>query len=282
MAKINICSLQLDLKDSDNFEKISLEVDKVLSEDEQTHMIVLSELAVSGVKPDEEKSLSTFLPLFSDLAKKYDTWLIPGTFHEFEDDVIYNTCPVINNEGNLVTKARKLYPWLPYENQITPGNEICTFEYPGTGIIGVHICYDLWFPETSRALAMAGAELIINPTLTPTQDREIETVMVRATAVQQQCYYVDVNSVGEQGCGQSIACDPEGNVLHISNDQEDIFTIEVDFDLVRNSRKNGIMGLGQNLKSYRDNPFSSMIKEKRNENYLESLGELTQEKHKDD
>ena len=282
MAKINICSLQLNLKDSDNFEKISSEVDKVLSEGEQTHMIVLSELAVTGVKPDKEKSLLTFLPLFSDLAKKYDTWLIPGTFHEFEDDVIYNTCPVINNEGELVAKARKLYPWLPYENQITPGNEICTFEYPGAGIIGVHICYDLWFPETSRALAMAGAELIINPTLTPTQDREIETVMVRATAAQQQCYYVDVNSVGEQGCGQSIACDPEGNVLHASDDQEDIFTVEVDFDFVRNSRKNGIMGLGQNLKSYRDNPFSSMIKEKRNENYLESLGELTQYKKEDD
>lgn len=282
MAKINICSLQLDLNDSDNFEKISLEVDKVLSEGEQTHMIVLSELAVSGVKPDKEKSLSTFLPLFSNLAKRYDTWLIPGTFHEFERDVIYNTCPVINNEGDLVTKARKLYPWLPYENQITPGNEICTFEYPGAGIVGVHICYDLWFPETSRALAMAGAELIINPTLTPTQDRDIETVMVRATAAQQQCYYVDVNSVGEQGCGQSIACDPEGNVLHISNDLEDIFTVEVDFDFVRNSRKSGIMGLGQNLKSYRDNPFSSMIEEKRNENYLESLGELTQYKKEDD
>ena len=282
MAKINICSLQLNLKDSDNFEKISSEVDKVLSEGEQIHMIVLSELAVTGVKPDKEKSLLTFLPLFSDLAKKYHTWLIPGTFHEFEDDVIYNTCPVINNEGELVAKARKLYPWLPYENQITPGNEICTFEYPGAGIIGVHICYDLWFPETSRALAMAGAELIINPTLTPTQDREIETVMVRATAAQQQCYYVDVNSVGEQGCGQSIACDPEGNVLHASDDQEDIFTVEVDFDFVRNSRKNGIMGLGQNLKSYRDNPFSSMIKEKRNNNYLESLGELTQLKKEDD
>ena len=282
MAKINICSLQLNLKDSDNFEKISSEVDKVLSEDEKIHMIVLSELAVSGVKPDEEKSLSIFLPLFSDLAKKYDTWLIPGTFHEFENDVIYNTCPVIDNEGELVAKARKLYPWLPYENQITPGNKICTFEYPGAGIIGVHICYDLWFPETSRALAMAGSELIINPTLTPTQDREIETVMVRATAAQQQCYYIDVNSVGEQGCGQSIACDPEGNVLHISNDFEDIFTVEVDFDFVRNSRKNGIMGLGQNLKSYRDNPFSSMIKEKRNNNYLESLGALTQLKKEDD
>ena len=129
---------------------------------------------------------------------------------------------------------------------------------------------------------MAGAELIINPTLTPTQDRKIETVMVRATAAQQQCYYVDVNSVGEQGCGQSIACDPEGNILHASDDQEDIFTVEVDFDFVRNSRKNGIMGLGQNLKSYRDKPFSSMIKEKRNEKYLESLGELTQHKKEDE
>jgi len=282
MTMLRLCSLQLDLASSGNQKRILQKIHHALENDDRTDILVLSELAVSGVKPDKEKSLSTFLPLFSDLAKKNDTWLIPGTFHEFEDDVIYNTCPVINNEGELVAKARKLYPWLPYENQITPGNEICTFEYPGAGIIGVHICYDLWFPETSRALAMAGAELIINPTLTPTQDREIETVMVRATAAQQQCYYVDVNSVGEQGCGQSIACDPEGNVLHASDNKEDIFSVEVDFDFVRNSRKNGIMGLGQNLKSYRDNPFSSMIEEKRNENYLESLGELTQHKHKDD
>ena len=282
MPSLKISCFQLSLAETDNLDKATNSIDTFFSKNQRTDLIVLSELAITGVNPDRKKSLDKFLPTLKNLAKKYDTWLIPGTFHEFENDVIYNTCPVINNDGELVSKARKLYPWLPYENQITPGNEICTFEYPGAGIIGVHICYDLWFPETSRALAMAGAELIINPTLTPTQDREIETVMVRATAAQQQCYYVDVNSVGEQGCGQSIACDPEGNVLHISNDLEDIFTVEVDFDFVRNSRKNGIMGLGQNLKSYRDKPFSSMIKEKRNENYLESLGELTQQKHKDD
>jgi len=279
---LKIKCLQLSLNKEDNQLRIIESIQKIFSSNQSFDLVVMSELAVAGIQPNKEKSLTTFLPLFSDLAKKYDTWLIPGTFHEFEDDVIYNACPVINNKGELVAKARKLYPWLPYENQITPGSEICSFEYPGAGIIGVHICYDLWFPETSRALAMAGAELIINPTLTPTQDREIETVMVRATSAQQQCYYVDVNSVGEQGCGHSIACDPEGNVLHISNDLEDIFTVEVDFDFVRNSRKNGIMGLGQNLKSYRDNPFSSMIKEKRNNNYLESLGALTQLKKEDD
>ena len=282
MPSINISCFQLSLAETNNLDKATKNINTFFTENQSADLIVLSELAITGVNPDRKKSLDNFLPTLKDLAKKYNTWMIPGTFHEFEDNIIYNTCPVINNNGELVSKARKLYPWLPYENQITPGNEICTFEYPGAGIIGVHICYDLWFPETSRALAMAGAELIINPTLTPTKDREIETIMVRATAAQQQCYYVDVNSVGEQGCGQSIACDPDGNVLHISGDQEDIFTVEVDFDFVRNSRKNGIMGLGQNLKSYRDNPFSSMIEEKRNENYLESLGELTQQKHKDD
>ena len=282
MNLLTIACLQLSLAKEKNLAKILNSVDELLQKNNEIDLLALSELSATGIYPKKNESLEKFLPVFSDLAKKFEVWLLPGSFHEFEKDVIYNTCPVINDKGELVAKARKLYPWLPYENQITPGNEICTFEYPGAGIIGVHICYDLWFPETSRALAMAGAELIINPTLTPTKDREIETVMVRSTAAQQQCYYVDVNSVGEQGCGQSIACDPEGNVLHISNDLEDIFTVEVDFDFVRNSRKNGIMGLGQNLKSYRDKPFSSMIKEKRNENYLESLGELTQQKHKDD
>ena len=282
MNLLTIACLQLSLAKEKNLAKILNSVDELLQKNNEIDLLALSELSATGIYPKKNESLEKFLPVFSDLAKKFEVWILPGSFHEFEKDVIYNTCPVINDKGELVAKARKLYPWLPYENQITPGNEICTFEYPGAGIIGVHICYDLWFPETSRALAMAGAELIINPTLTPTKDREIETIMVRATAAQQQCYYVDVNSVGEQGCGQSIACDPDGNVLHISGDQEDIFTVEVDFDFVRNSRKNGIMGLGQNLKSYRDNPFSSMIEEKRNENYLESLGELTQQKHKDD
>jgi predicted amidohydrolase len=145
---------------------------------------------------------------------------------------------------------------------------------PGKGTVGLHICYDLWFPETSRALALAGAELIINPTLTPTKDREIETLMVRTTAAQQQAYYIDVNSCGDQGCGLSIAADPDGNVLHKSSDQEDLFTIDVDFDVSHNSRIKGFMGLGQNLKSYRDRSFNELGSISKNQDYLDNLGDL--------
>jgi len=108
MAKINICSLQLNLKDSDNFEKISLEVDKVLSEGEQTHMIVLSELAVSGVKPDEEKPLSIFLPLFSDLAKKYDTCQKNGLIVRPILDTVALCPPLIISEKEIDELTDKL------------------------------------------------------------------------------------------------------------------------------------------------------------------------------
>ena len=212
------------------------------------------------------------MKLLQCIAKENNVWLIPGSFYEKTKKNIFNTAPVFNASGELVTKARKLYPWLPYEKDVDHGSDFCCFEFPGKGIIGVHICYDLWFPETSRQLALMGSELIINPTLTPTKDREIETVMVRSTAAQQQLYYLDVNSCGDQGCGMSIVANPEGEIMHLSKNNEDIFIVEIDFDFVHKSRKEGFMGLGQNLKSYRDKPVNS--KQDINKEYLNSLGVL--------
>ena len=138
-------------------------------------------------------------------------WLIPGSFYHHQEDKITNVAPVISNSGELISLCTKTYPFLPYEKDIAGGEDACVFEIPGVGIIGVHICYDLWFPETSRALAIKGAEVIIHPSLTDTCDRKEEQVMARATAIQQQCFYIDVNAGGKQGCGQSIIIGPEGD-----------------------------------------------------------------------
>ena len=94
----------------------------------------------------------------------------------------------------------------------------------------MHICYDLWFPETSRALAMNGAQVILHPSLTDTCDRDEEKIMARATAIQQQCYYIDVNAGGKQGRGLSIALGPEGEILNESSAGEEVVLIEVDTD----------------------------------------------------
>ena len=96
--------------------------------------------------------------------------------------------------------------------------------------------------------------------------------MVRSTSAQQQSYYIDINSCGDQGCGMSIATDPHGEILHLSQREEDIFIIDVDFNFANRTRKEGFMGLGQNLKSYRDNPFIGSRAS--NNEYLKSLGQI--------
>jgi predicted amidohydrolase len=96
--------------------------------------------------------------------------------------------------------------------------------------------------------------------------------MARATAIQQQCYYFDVNAGGNQGCGKSIVIGPEGQVLTELGSSEEVALLEVDLDSVDRVRQRGIKGLGQPLKSFRDNPkyFESTL----NKKYLEALGKL--------
>lgn len=273
MSKLKVACLQLDLQKTDNLESILNSIEKTCIDHPSIELVVLSELAVGGAGALETRHpLNKYTEVFSKIAKDNNIWLIPGSFYENYNNQVFNTAPVFDPNGKLIAKARKIYPWLPYEEHVDSSSNFCVFEIPNKGIVGIHICYDLWFPETSRQLALNGAELIINPTLTPTDDREIETIMVRATAAQQQAYYIDVNSCGDQGCGMSIASDPEGSVLHLASNEEDIFFIEIDFEFARNSRREGFMGLGQNLKSYRDNPVHEH--KQINKEYLDKLGDL--------
>ena len=277
MNKLRLAALQLELKKTNNISYLLSELNNLCSKSNELDLIVLSELAVGGAGAKNcAHSFSKYENIFSDFAKKYSVYLIPGTFYEETASGSFNIAPVFDRDGKLISKAKKIFPWLPYEIDVESSNEVCVFNFEDKGNIGIHICYDLWFPETSRALAMSGAELIINPTMTPTKDRDIETIMVQATAAQQQCYYVDINGSGEQGNGKSIICDYEGSIIDYASDKKKIFEIEIDFDLVKEARMNGFMGLGQPIKSFRDNPFEPT--NYKNEEYLNELGNLEKKK----
>ena len=273
MKPFSIAALQLDLDYSDNFNLVVEKTYQVAKRYSWVQMIVLSELAVGGSSRSLEYSLEKQLPKFQDIAKELGVWYIPGSFYDHTKDEVKNIAPVISPKGDLVTTCTKTYPFLPYEVGIAPGLQPCVFEVPEVGIFGMHICYDLWFPETSRALAMNGAQVILHPSLTDTCDRDEEKIMARATAIQQQCYYIDVNAGGKQGKGLSIALGPEGEVLNESSEAEDIVLIEIDTNKVDRVRKRGIKGLGQPLKSFRDNP-EPFTKKTTNRKYLKDLGVL--------
>ncbi|MET0714525.1 MAG: carbon-nitrogen hydrolase family protein, partial [Mycetocola sp.] len=144
----------------------------------------------------------------------------------------------------VVARYRKLFPWRPYE-ELTPGRDFTTFDIPGVGRVGLAICFDGSFPEVARQLAWLGAEVIIQPTLTTTRDREMEVVMARANAFANQVFVVNLNGAAPSGVGESVLVDPEGTVLQCASDGEEVIFAVLDLDRVSQVRTYGSFGLNR-------------------------------------
>jgi formamidase len=186
------------------------------------------------------------------LARQTGQWLVPGSMFEMDGDKLYNTALVISPKGEIVAKYRKMFPWLPFEAGTTPGDEFCVFDIPSIGRLGLCICYDMWYPEVCRTLTWMGAEVILQPTLTPTSDRELELVMVRANALFNQTYFISVNGIGTWGGGRSLMVDPDGRILQEAGTNQTVLTEVIDLDKVTRTREYGTIGLAQTLKQLRD------------------------------
>ena len=241
-------------------------------------MVLFSELAPYGPLPRHAQPLpSPAEAAFQEMAAKHKVWLLPGSQYErASDGAIYNTASVIDPAGQVVARYRKMFPFRPYEEGIAPGTSFCVFDVPAVGRFGVSICYDIWFPETTRTLTAMGAEVLLHPVLTGSIDREVELSIARATAAQFQCYVFDINGVGAGGIGRSCIVDPAGHLLHQAAGEEEIIPIEVDLAQVRRQRETGIRGLGQVLKSFRDRPREFPVYDRAAgfDAYLATLGPL--------
>ncbi len=261
-----------------NVEAMRHRLDVLMARFPWTQMVLFSELAPFGPL---DKYAQTFpndaLHQFQEDARRHSVWLIPGSmFEKAEDGRIFNTSVVINPEGEIVAKYSKMFPFRPYEAGIAAGTEFCVFDVPEVGRFGLSICYDIWFPETTRQLTSQGVEVLLHPVLTGTTDRDAELAIARATAAQFQCYVFDVNGLAAGGVGRSVVIDPSATVLHQSAGQEDMFPIEIDLDQVRRQRETGIKGLGQVLKSFRDRDvdFDVYNRASGRDAYLHGLGPL--------
>jgi len=189
------------------------------------------------------------------VAKGVGRWIVAGSILELgEEDRIYNTAIVCSPTGRLVARYRKVFPWEPFEGVSRGTEPPPVFTIPGVGKVGVMICYDGWFPEMARGLALRGAEVIAHPTLTTTADREEELVMARANAIANQLYVVNVNASVTVGGGRSIGVDPEGRVLFEGGGGEELLTEVLDLDRLKTVRSQGTRGLNQVLAHFRAAP----------------------------
>lgn len=259
-----------------NIDRMKARLEILMSIYPWVQMVMFSELAAFGPLIKHAQPVpNPRVKEFCELAAKYGIWLLPGSMFEKEGNRIFNTATVINPEGQIVGRYKKMFPFYPYEQGVSPGTEFLVFDVPDVGRFGVSICYDIWFPETTRTLAAMGAEVILHPVLTGSIDRDIELAIARASAAINQCFIFDINGLDAGGNGRSIICGPDGMVQYQADVGEELMPLEIDIERVRRSRELGVLRLGQTLKSFRDRAVDFSVYDRDTpQPYLNSLGSL--------
>ena len=235
---------------------LAAEVARLLADEPRIQMVVYPEIHLFGGS-DRAEDANTWLaeaaePLdgarvaaLSRIAAHNGVWLVPGSVPESADGKIFNTAVVFDSRGTLVASYRKVFPWRPYEAW-SPGSEWVTFDVPDVGRFGLSICYDSWFPESTRQLGWLGAEVVLNIVKTVGPDRAHELVLARANAIVNQVYFLSLNAAGPVGAGRSIYVDPDGDVLAELPAADSAVTIlELDLDRVSEIRDHGTAGLNR-------------------------------------
>jgi deaminated glutathione amidase len=284
MTPFAIAGIQMHLQHGSNIEAMRARVDLTMHLYPWVQMALFSELAVHGPLLQYAQPLPGAVEeAFQNMARHHRIWLVNGSMYERREGGIFNTTSVINPDGEVVGRYRKMFPFRPLEEGVQAGSEFLTFDVEGAGRFGVLNCYDIWFPETSRQLAAMGADVILHPVMTHTIDRDVDIAISHATSAMMQCYVFDVNGLGAGGNGRSCVFDPSGRALHMADTTEQIIPLEIDMGLARRSRERGMRGLGQTLKSFRDRPVNFPVYERGFDgSYLDGLGALASPRRVDE
>jgi beta-ureidopropionase len=187
--------------------------------------------------------------LMKEYARKHAMVIVVPVYEEDITGVYYNTCAVIDADGSYLGKYRKTHiPQVAgfYEKFFfKPGNSGWPVFDTAYCRLGVYICYDRHFPEGWRAIALAGAEYIVNPSATVAGlSQYLWKLEQPASAVANGCFIGAVNRVGTEApwnigkfYGSSYVVDPRGNFLcEASEDKDELVTADMDMDKVREVR----------------------------------------------
>lgn len=177
---------------------------------------------------------------FAALARDNRVWLT-GSLLESKDGRHFNTQVVYSPDGELAASYSKIHlvPMLDEHLYLAGGDRLGLVELPW-GPTGLAICYDLRFPEIFRRYALDGARLILMPAEWPNPRRMHWRTLLRARAIENQCFLAACNRVGTSAgtsfFGASAVINPWGEALVEAGDTETLLTVTVDLDTVDDVR----------------------------------------------
>lgn len=154
---------------------------------------------------------------------------------------VYNSCVLVGPRGLVATYRKVHLPYLGVDRFTTQGEGLYRAVQADEMRIGMHICYDGSFPESSRCLALDGADLLVLPTNWPPGADTFAKYLPNARALENNVYFMSVNRVGtERGfrfIGNSRICDPNGNpIADAPHENEQVLRATIDCAKARNKR----------------------------------------------
>lgn len=201
--------------------------------------------------------------LYSRLARKLGVVIVTSMFERRAAGLYHNTAIVFDSDGSEAGRYRKTHipddPGFYEKFYFTPGDMGIKPVRTSLGLLGVLVCWDQWYPEAARLMALQGAELLIYPTAIGWQDtdpedekqrqREAWITVQRGHAVANGIPVIAVNRVGHEDdlsgasdgitfWGSSFVAGPQGEFLHLSPaDREETALVDIDLHRCENVRR---------------------------------------------
>jgi len=240
---INLVQYNPEWEDKEkNKEKIVSLVDKKVDEGS---LVIFPEMTLTGftMKASKfaEKLNGESFQFFSNLAKDNKVTILAGII-ENENGNYFNSVIHLDLSGKLISKYRKIHPFSfsTEDKHYKKGKRTVITEIDDWKV-GLSICYDLRFPELYRLYGKRRVELIVNIANWPNARIEHWRTLLKARAIENQCFIAGVNRVGNDPKlhypGLSSLFDPMGNEVISSADQEQVITTEIDRTKVDEVRK---------------------------------------------
>ena len=179
------------------------------------------------------------------LAKELNVVIVSSLFEKRATGLYHNTAVVLETDGSIAGKYRKMHipddPGFYEKFYFTPGDLGFEPIQTSVGKLGVLVCWDQWFPEAARLMAMAGAEILIYPTAIgwdPRDEKDEQTrqkdawgISQRAHAVANGVPVISCNRVGHESdpstpsegiqfWGNSLSAGPQGEILTVANNSD--------------------------------------------------------------
>jgi predicted amidohydrolase len=217
-------------------------------------LVVFPECALPGycfTSRDEALAAAEPLPgpataALADDCRALGVWAVVGLL-ERDGDKLYNAAALVGPGGSAAGYRKAHLPCLGVDRFTDRGDRPFAVHDLGGLRVGLTICYDSSFPEPSRVLALAGADLIVLPTNWPPEAERTARLLVPARALENRVYYAAVNRVGEERgfrfIGLSRIADVTGDLLAASESaDETILYAEIDPERARRKRIVNIPG----------------------------------------